>query len=39
VDCPMLERGWGDHPVFAPGWIVPRADRPKPGKAKARRGP
>jgi UDP-N-acetylmuramoyl-tripeptide--D-alanyl-D-alanine ligase len=38
VDCPMLERGWGDHPVFAPGWIVPRADRPKPGKAKARRG-
>ena len=25
--CPMLERGWGDHPVFAPGWIEPRADR------------
>lgn len=33
AECPMLERGWGDHPGFSPGWILPRADRPK---AKAR---
>lgn len=30
LECPMLERGWGDHPGFSPGWILPRADRPKP---------
>lgn len=35
LECPMRERGWGDHPGFSPGWILPRSDRPKP-RPKAR---
>lgn len=27
ASCPMLERGWGEHPGFSPSWIPPRADR------------